>query len=134
MSPTSRSIDAITLFTEDLAASRAFYAKVFGAAVIYEDDNSAAFQFDHTIINLLAVAAAPDLINPRAVGRREDGARAQFTVGVEDVDAECARLHELGVSLLNDPMDRPWGIRTASFLDPSGHVWEFAHDLPSETA
>jgi lactoylglutathione lyase len=30
------------------------------------------------------------------------------------------------VELLNGPMDRPWGIRTASFLDPGGHIWEIA--------
>jgi lactoylglutathione lyase len=24
-------------------------------------------------------------------------------------------------------MDRPWGIRTASFRDPGGHIWEVAH-------
>jgi len=23
-------------------------------------------------------------------------------------------------------MDRPWGIRTASFKDPAGHIWEIA--------
>ena len=32
-----------------------------------------------------------------------------------------------GVTLLNGPMDRPWGIRTASFSDPGGHIWEIAH-------
>jgi uncharacterized glyoxalase superfamily protein PhnB len=30
------------------------------------------------------------------------------------------------VDLLNGPMDRPWGIRTASFRDPGGHIWEIA--------
>jgi uncharacterized glyoxalase superfamily protein PhnB len=30
------------------------------------------------------------------------------------------------VKLLNGPMDRPWGIRTAAFADPAGHVWEIA--------
>jgi uncharacterized glyoxalase superfamily protein PhnB len=24
-------------------------------------------------------------------------------------------------------MDRPWGIRTASFRDPGGHIWEIAN-------
>ena len=24
------------------------------------------------------------------------------------------------------PVDRPWGIRTASFRDPGGHIWEIA--------
>ena len=41
-------------------------------------------------------------------------------------DAVCARLTARGVTLLNGPMDRPWGIRTASFRDPGGHVWELA--------
>ena len=37
------------------------------------------------------------------------------------------RLTGLGVEFLNGPVDRPWGIRTASFRDPGGHVWEIAH-------
>jgi uncharacterized glyoxalase superfamily protein PhnB len=49
-------------------------------------------------------------------------------VSVEDVDAACRELAGLGVALLNGPMDRPWGIRTAAFADPDGHVWEFAQD------
>jgi uncharacterized glyoxalase superfamily protein PhnB len=32
-----------------------------------------------------------------------------------------------GVKLLNGPIDRPWGPRTASFMDPAGHIWEIAH-------
>ena len=57
---------------------------------------------------------------------REAGARLQFTIEVDDVDAMCAELATHGVELLNGPMDRPWGIRTASFRDPSGHIWEIA--------
>jgi hypothetical protein len=34
-----------------------------------------------------------------------------------------------GVVLLNRPVDRPWGMRTASFTDPAGHIWEVAQDL-----
>ena len=32
------------------------------------------------------------------------------------------RLVSRGVELLNGPMDRPWGIRTASFRDPRAHL------------
>jgi uncharacterized glyoxalase superfamily protein PhnB len=49
-----------------------------------------------------------------------------FTLQVDDVDAKCAELAARGVTLLNGPMDRPWGIRTASFADPAGHIWEIA--------
>ena len=34
-----------------------------------------------------------------------------------------------GVDLLNGPMNRPWGVRTASFADPGGHIWEIAQEL-----
>ena len=33
-----------------------------------------------------------------------------------------------GVELLNGPVDRPWGVRTAAFADPAGHIWELAGD------
>ena len=50
----------------------------------------------------------------------------QLTITVDDVDALCADLTARGVELLNGPIDRPWGIRTASFMDPAGHIWEIA--------
>jgi uncharacterized glyoxalase superfamily protein PhnB len=98
--------------------------------VAWEDDNSAVFKFDNTIINLLKIPAAHELIEPGTVAGPDAGARFQLTVGVDDVDAVCAELASRGVQLLNGPMNRPWGIRTASFTDPSGHIWEIAQDLP----
>lgn len=126
----SASIDAITIFTEDLEASRKFYLEVFGLPVMFEDESSAVFKFDNTIINVLRESAAHQLVEPGAVASQQAGARVVLTVGVENVDAVCAELARRGVTLLNGPMNRPWGIRTASFTDPGGHVWEFAQDLP----
>lgn len=117
-----QAVNAITLFVEDLPAAREFYQTVFGLPVFFADDTSAVFQFGPTLINLLDVSAAPELIEPAAVA----GHRFVLTVGVDDVDAVCARLVERGVTILNGPMDRPWGIRTASFVDPGGHIWEIA--------
>ena len=120
-------ISAITLFVEDLDAAKEFYGHVFGLPVLYEDENSAVFKFENTLINLLKSTAAVELIEPAAVASRDAGARAQFTIEVEDVDAMCAQLADRGVELLNGPIDRPWGIRTATFRDPGGHIWEIAH-------
>jgi len=125
-------VDAITLFTEDLDRSKAFYRDVFGLPVHYEDPNSAVFKLDNTLINLLKIPAAHELIAPAAVAGPAGGARMQFTIGVDDVDAVGAVLADRGVTLLNGPMNRPWGIRTASFTDPSGHIWEIAADLPAD--
>jgi len=120
------SIGAITLFVEDVAVAKEFYLRAFGLPVVYEDADSAVFKFGSTLVNLLKITAAPELIAPAAVAGPDAGARAQFTLQVEDVDAACAELASRGVELLNGPMDRPWGIRTASFRDPAGHIWEIA--------
>jgi catechol 2,3-dioxygenase-like lactoylglutathione lyase family enzyme len=121
-----KGIDAITLFVEDLPAAREFYQEVFHLPIFFEDDNSAVFQFGETVINLLDTRQAPELIEPGVVAPGVAGSRAVFTLSVDDVDAMCVELAKRGVELLNGPMDRPWGIRTASFLDPGGHIWEIA--------
>jgi catechol 2,3-dioxygenase-like lactoylglutathione lyase family enzyme len=121
-----KAISAITLFVEDLSATKAFYQEVFGLPVHFEDDDSAVFLFGETMINLLKVGEAPELIAPAPVAPPEAGARYQFTINVDDVDAMCEELKRRGVELLNGPMDRPWGIRTAAFRDPAGHIWEIA--------
>ena len=120
------SIGAITLFVEDLEVAKQFYEEVFGLPLKYEDDDSAVFDFGNMIINLLKTSAAIDLIAPAPVASRDSGSRLQLTIEVDDVDALCAELTKRGVKLLNGPMDRPWGVRTASFTDPGGHIWGIA--------
>jgi lactoylglutathione lyase len=125
------SIVAITLFAEDLERSKLFYQDVFGLPVAFEDESSAVFRFENTIINLLRIPAARELIEPGVVAGSEAGSRFQLTIPVADADAVCAELASRGVTLLNGPMDRPWGIRTAAFADPGGHIWEIAQELPA---
>jgi catechol 2,3-dioxygenase-like lactoylglutathione lyase family enzyme len=120
-------IAAITLFVEDLDRAKGFYARTFALPIHFEDGESAVFKFGGTMINLLASTAAPELIGPATVGRPESGSRFQFTLQVADVDATCTELTGRGVTLLNGPIDRPWGVRTASFQDPDGNIWELAH-------
>ncbi len=119
-------ISAITLFVEDLATTRQFYLDVFALPVHYQDDVSCVFDFDGTLVNLLQATEAPELIEPARVASPDAGARLQFTITVDDVDAVCDRLVSRGVTLLNGPIDRPWGVRTACFADPAGHLWEIA--------
>jgi len=121
-----KGINTITLFVEDLATTKQFYLKVFSLPVVFEDNDSAVFKFRNTLVNLLKITEAKELIEPAKVASREAGSRFVITINVDDVDAMCAELTARGVKLLNGPMDRPWGIRTASFIDPGGHIWEIA--------
>jgi catechol 2,3-dioxygenase-like lactoylglutathione lyase family enzyme len=119
-------IEAVTLFVEDLDAAKRFYGEVFGLPVTFEDGSSAVFRFGETLVNLLKTSEALGLVEPATVATPDAGVRFQFTLAVDDVDAMCDKLKERGVDLLNGPIDRPWGIRTASFRDPGGHIWEMA--------
>ena len=124
--PWPKGIGAVTLFVDDLPTTKQFYRDVFGLPVVFEDDDSAVFNFGNTLINLLKVSAADELIGPAAVASPQAGSRFQFTIEVDDVDLMCAELARRGVTLLNGPIDRPWGVRTACFADPAGHIWEIA--------
>ena len=123
-------IEVVTLFVEDLLPVKAFYQDVFGLDVVYQDDVSAVVKLDNLMINLLQAAQAPKLVEPVTVAGNNEGARSLFTIAVQDVNATCAELEKQGVRLLNGPVNRPWGRRTAAFADPAGNVWEVAQELP----
>lgn len=129
MSVPLKSVGAITMFVEDPQRSKAFYTTVFGVPVLFEDATSVAFQFENMIVNLITIPSAHELIDPGPVAGRDAGSRFQLTIWVEDVHAVCAELAAQGVELLNGPMDRRWGMRTACFQDPDGHIWEVAQSL-----
>ena len=124
------SVGAITLFVEDTKRSKSFYEEVFGLPTIFEDEDAATFRLENVLVNLLASSAAGELVEPAPVADGDSGSRFQLTIWVDDVDAACTELVTRGVQLLNGPQDRAWGVRTAAFGDPDGHVWELAQELP----
>lgn len=120
------SVGAITLFVEDKDRSKEFYARAFDSAPLMEDDTSVLFRFENTMINLVDARSAAEMIAPASVG---SGSRLQLTLWVESADDAVALLRGRGVELLNGPIDRPWGQRTAAFADPDGHIWEVAQNI-----
>ena len=121
-----KGISAIALFVEDLAVAKQFYLETFGLPLLFEDDDAAMFKFGATYIKLLKNGEAGELYAPATVGSHAAGSRVVLTLPVDDVDVRSAELVARGVELLNGPIDRPWGIRTACFRDPDGHIWEIA--------
>jgi catechol 2,3-dioxygenase-like lactoylglutathione lyase family enzyme len=119
-------IGAITLFVDDLPASKTFYTDVFAAPVLFEDSDSCSFKLSNIIINLLKRGEADELITPKEVGPSSAGAQFMLSVFVEDMKSVLERLAAAKVELLNGPIHRPWGMTTAAFADPSGHCWEVA--------
>ncbi len=126
MAAWNKNVTVITLFVDDLVQVKKFYLDVFALPVHFEDPDSVVFQFGDVLINLLSATAAPELLAPVEPGRAGVGPRFLLTITVPDVDAVAAEVVQCGATLVNGPIDRPWGVRTASFRDPAGHVWELA--------
>lgn len=130
MSKWEKNIAAITLFVEDPNRAKSFYRNVFDLEPAMDDETDVMFQLENTLLFLTKSAEAPRMIAPAEAGRPGNGPRHVFAIIVDDVDAVCAELAEKGVTLLNGPEDRQWGMRTANFQDPDGYVWEIATELP----
>ena len=123
-------IEVVTLFVEDVEAAKTFYVDVLGTQVIFADEGSAIVKLANLMINLLRVDNAPTLVEPAQVGGPNAGARALYTIRVDNADAAYEELTGRGATFLNGPVDRPWGRRTAAFADPAGNVWEIAEVFP----
>jgi catechol 2,3-dioxygenase-like lactoylglutathione lyase family enzyme len=64
-------IFAVTVFTDDLPATKEFYTRVFGLPAQWEDADSAVFAFANILINVLVATAAPSSLSPRPSRRRQ---------------------------------------------------------------
>jgi lactoylglutathione lyase len=127
---TLKRIDVVVLFVADLARAKAFYRDTLGLGIKFEDQASAGFDLGDTLLLLLTIRDAQDLLSPEAVAtQRPTGASSQHVAFVEDVDAMYKHLASRGVEFVREPIDREWGLRTAHFKDPDGNIWEIAHSL-----
>jgi catechol 2,3-dioxygenase-like lactoylglutathione lyase family enzyme len=121
-------IGAMTLHVGDLDRSKQFYQQVFGLPVQFEEAETVMFRFADMYV-FLHKAPVPDEPPPAAVLEVARTGAGQFAIIVPDVDAVSAELSARGMSPISGPDDRPWGMRTVTFADPSGHVWEIAQEI-----
>jgi catechol 2,3-dioxygenase-like lactoylglutathione lyase family enzyme len=124
-----KQICAITLFVEDVAASKAFYQSVFDLVPFDDGETNVGFRLKDMFFFLTLSSNAPEMIAPLTAGAAGNGPRHVFAIIVDDVDAAAAELKDKGVSLVNGPDDRSWGMRTLNFADPDGYVWEIAQEI-----
>lgn len=130
MRPAIRGIAEAVLYTDDLAASRRFFAETLGMPVAAE--HAGMVGFDAGTAQLLLVfdreAAAADKHLPggRIPGHRGDGpAHLAFHVSQAEFEAWREALGSAGVPILSDVRFGACG-RSLYFNDPAGNVLELA--------
>jgi catechol 2,3-dioxygenase-like lactoylglutathione lyase family enzyme len=128
MAEWEKQIGAMTLQVGDLERSKTFYREVFDLSPLHEDADSVGLRFKNMYV-LLHRDPAHQPPGGEVLDLAQKGA-GQFAIIVENVDAVCAELNQRGVTLISGPADRDWGMRTVTFADPDGYIWEIAQDVP----
>jgi catechol 2,3-dioxygenase-like lactoylglutathione lyase family enzyme len=128
MADWERKIGAMTLFVPDLDRAREFYRDALGLDAQDLGDGTVMVPLKNMFVFLRKVAKAQEPL-PEIRQEAANGA-GQFAIIVDDVDAVSCELTGRGVELLSGPEDRAWGMRTITFADPGGHIWEIAQEVP----
>jgi lactoylglutathione lyase len=124
-----KDVGAVILFVEDVARSKAFYRDLLGLDVQFEDDESVGFKIKGLAFIVLQVDRARVQLQDEPTATPTAGATAFLTSFTDDVNALHADLAGRGIAFFQHPADQPWGVRTAYFKDPDGHVWEIAQAI-----
>jgi catechol 2,3-dioxygenase-like lactoylglutathione lyase family enzyme len=127
-----KEIGAMTLFVQDLERCAAFYQDVFGLQGQVPDADTVMFRFANIFVFLHRAAQTREPV-PEIRQEALKGA-GQFAIIVDDVDAVCAELRQHGVEPISGPANRPWGMRTVTFADPAGQIWEIAQEAPADAS
>jgi lactoylglutathione lyase len=128
MAEWEKRINAMSLVVGDLERSKTFYREAFGLLPLNEQEDLAIFGFKDLYVALRQDPAhQPPGADVFALAQKGLG---QFSIWVDDVDAVRAELDEHGVIPISGPADRDWGMRTMTFADPDGYIWQIAQDLP----
>jgi catechol 2,3-dioxygenase-like lactoylglutathione lyase family enzyme len=128
--------DAIALFVQDLDACTTFYRDTLHLPYQGgEPDTLTVFRLQEGLsLVLLSPAGAADVLGTAVQTAPSAGApRGYLAMSVPDVDAAYEELTALGVTFVQLPTNKPWGLRLAHFADPEGNLWEITHPIAANS-
>jgi catechol 2,3-dioxygenase-like lactoylglutathione lyase family enzyme len=114
----------VTLWAVKFDDVRRLYKEILGIPVAEENPNFILFD---TKGSRLAFHRLPK-------GSRLDRRTVELHLEVEDVDEVYSSLQRKGVKFQEEPANRPWGTRMASFRDPEGYTVEIIGPLREDEA
>ena len=115
-------LSSCTVVVHDLDDALGFYRDVLGFTV-HEDGGRVSVSPPaqphlRIVLDPPGRAVVEDLV--------ADGVLGRLVFATDDCDATFERLEAAGAEVLQEPIDRPHGVRDCAFRDPSGTIVVFA--------
>ncbi len=131
------------LVVKDANAAIDFYKKALGATETLRMPAQDGKRLMHAEIQLngARIFLMDDFPEHRGPGDHVDavfppdqmkGTSVTMHIEVENCDAAIKRARDAGATVTMEPWDSFWGARYARIIDPFGHSWSFAHNLPGQ--
>jgi lactoylglutathione lyase len=118
------------LYSHDVERSASFYADAFGFEQAFRWPAEGRPEYVYLRREQFGVGiGAADGENVHGNPVTPGSGSFELCVYVDDMDATCARLRELGSRELRPPVDEEWGERRAYFADPDGNTLHLAMTL-----
>jgi lactoylglutathione lyase len=132
-------VEAMKMFTEmfpilttrDMRRSLAFYSDLLDAKVDYQfpPDGEPVY----VGLRLASTHFGIGLDTGERPAQDAEGSRwIELWIYADDCDAAVERLRAAGVTIVDEPVDQPWGERVAKVEDPDGHrIYVATHAKPA---
>mgnify|MGYP001492338034 CR=1 FL=1 len=110
-------LNTIVVYVKDVERSAHFYKHALNLQEEFVEDGMAYFSLgsgEDKVTFLLHVAAEPNPV--------DHGIAIEFLV--DDVVNAVTAIRETGGTIVQEPIDREWGVKEAVIADPDGHkIW-----------
>jgi lactoylglutathione lyase len=119
----------VILYVNDFAKTMEFYRDILAIPVKMEADTYVEFDTGATTLSINTRKSGIEITD---LPISEETQYSQtFEVGfvVEDVEACIEELRQKGVTILKEPVTKPWGQTVAYVADPDGHFIEICTSM-----
>jgi PhnB protein len=121
------------VFYEDVVAALDWLPKAFGVREVLcwsTPDGTVMFaEMESGGAAIMLGHPGPDYRSPKRAGQTS----AYVSVFVDELDSHCERARAAGAEIVEEPADKPWGLREYAALDPEGQRWGFVQHLRDTT-
>ena len=115
----------IILYVSDLNQSLIFYRDLLGLPVIMQQGTYIEFKTGVTILSINTREDVKEITGLSVPDKKVSSQTFELGFVVEDVTLTIDFLRQKGVTILKEPVVKPWGQTVAYVEDPDGHFMNY---------